>query len=699
MESLKGFVGALAQGTRECSKYVDDTMIHHPLAGILGAMVALVVAVTLMASGDETEESKAKREEKKRRKDQQRREEAAKRGEVVEPPREVAESARPGEAAGRASGQESLRLRETHRSRRVLLAVFGAFTVCLLELICFVPHRQLWLWFLSIFPATLVVHHGIQLAVFKNRRFFDGSQEPYLPHADPSILPIVRAAMKEERRYYGTASLLLRFALPALVLIFTNLAIGYTLIDPPRWGAYALNDQFATGAQVAVLGAYVYVLLLLGGRTIRGDITPSSVWWSTVTMTAGTLLGGILSVMFVGDDLQKLSEGGTKAVGVTAWSTLLLPFAAGFSLRYIVSFLNETIRRVIGGRAIVGPRTVPLTQLRGIDQDIEERLAEEGIIDVSGLSMANPTKLRRNTRFDKRQILSWIDEALLITYLPTSWQSLESEGITGAIDLIWYACFLDRKDLCPPADQPLSETKTCQLSKIAGLATRNKLSVDSLQEAILRMKEDAQISLIRGLYQLDDTESEEVDESRVRFERFRAEFREDAKPALKPSGAAASEGIEKNAEGAVVAARTRGSLGADGDAPDAPNEMDAARARLLEQNEHGFFLVHKWRRSRLDGYEADLVISLRRDGTEARPPVGSAAAEKPAKPPQISSVEYWLGPAISAATIVKTNALDGFRVNVSLKRPKLCVAKVTFADGSPDLWLERYLDFDVGADA
>jgi hypothetical protein len=104
------------------------------------------------------------------------------------------------------------------------------------------------------------------------------------------------------------------------------------------------------------------------------------------------------------------------------WSTLLLPFAAGFSLRYIVDFVNETILRLIGGKTDAIPRSVPLTRLRGIDQDIEERLMEEGISDVANLAMANHTKLRRNTRFDKRQLLSWIDEALLLTYVPTSLQ-------------------------------------------------------------------------------------------------------------------------------------------------------------------------------------------------------------------------------------------------------------------------------------
>jgi hypothetical protein len=37
-----------------------------------------------------------------------------------------------------------------------------------------------------------------------------------------------------------------------------------------------------------------------------------------------------------------------------------------------------------------------------------------------------------------RQIISWIDEAILVVTLPRSWQALEEEGVTGAIDLATY---------------------------------------------------------------------------------------------------------------------------------------------------------------------------------------------------------------------------------------------------------------------
>ena len=80
-------------------------------------------------------------------------------------------------------------------------------------------------------------------------------------------------------------------------------------------------------------------------------------------------------------------------------------------------------------------RTTPLTRIRGINTAIEERLGEEGIENVEMLASVEPIRLLRDTPFDLRNILWWIDEALLMMYVPQRWQLLEEQGITGAIDL------------------------------------------------------------------------------------------------------------------------------------------------------------------------------------------------------------------------------------------------------------------------
>jgi hypothetical protein len=59
----------------------------------------------------------------------------------------------------------------------------------------------------------------------------------------------------------------------------------------------------------------------------------------------------------------------------------------------------------------------------------------------------------------------------------------------------------------------------------------------------------------------------------------------------------------------------------------------------------------------------------------------------------VKAVEYHLGPKFFANTVVKTDPLDSFRLEVSAYAPMLCLAHVAFDDGSPGVDLERYIDF------
>jgi hypothetical protein len=141
---------------------------------------------------------------------------------------------------------------------------------------------------------------------------------------------------------------------------------------------------------------------------------------------------------------------------------------------------------------VVQPRLIPLTQIRGIGPQIEERLTEEGITDGNLLASAEPVRLMRNTPFDMRQILSWIDEAILMVTLPRSWQALEEEGITGAIDLAsYYDQVFDVNTNAPLLPQKQAMTD---------LAGQAKLSYDNLAAAIKRLNQDRQVQTIWSLY-------------------------------------------------------------------------------------------------------------------------------------------------------------------------------------------------------
>jgi len=109
-------------------------------------------------------------------------------------------------------------------------------------------------------------------------------------------------------------------------------------------------------------------------------------------------------------------------------------------------------------------------------------------------------------------------------------------------------------------------------------------------------------------------------------------------------------------------------------------EREQRRVKIYEQN-YGLFLVHSWRPSHTKGQVADIAISLHQHG------------EGPLSQGKIKSVEYHLGSKFFNKPVVKTNAKDNFRLDVSAYGPMLCLARINFNDATPSLDLERYINF------
>ncbi len=236
--------------------------------------------------------------------------------------------------------------------------------------------------------------------------------------------------------------------------------------------------------QLSSIGAYVYVLILLGRRNFQRDITPGSILWCCATLALGPLLALVLAHVWS----QNLKAGEPDQLPdlLGLFSGNSIYFFAGLAPRNIIGMLFEIMRRItiaVTGKNPPESRVLPLQQIRGVTLDVEERLLEEGITDVVNLAMADPLRLLRNTSFDKFQILTWIDEALLMYTFPQHWQALENEGITGAMDMAWYVV-------------TLQDTQA--------LADRIRYDPDSLKKTVRRLAEDAQVQLLWILYDLDN---------------------------------------------------------------------------------------------------------------------------------------------------------------------------------------------------
>lgn len=290
-------------------------------------------------------------------------------------------------------------------------------------------------WLFCLLPAVIILQHALYLHFYR-RKFAAG--EFRLGPKMHFLAPALKSARYSETKEFGLPMLALRFAVPAVLIAFLALVWMHVLESGPGPIAFYLQtDSSAVGPYLAplrlgALGAYIYVLLTLGQRNFQRDITSAIAVWCAVTLALGPVLAGVVNYLA----LPGAEPGQQNAL---SFASATVYFLAGLAPRYVASVVEATARRMLAPNpaAAIATRTLPLTKIRGITLNIEARLEEEGIVDVYGLAMASPSRLLRNTSFDRRQIISWMDEALLMYNAPF-WEALEEDGITGAIDLASY---------------------------------------------------------------------------------------------------------------------------------------------------------------------------------------------------------------------------------------------------------------------
>lgn len=337
-------------------------------------------------------------------------------------------------------------------------------------------------WIFALIPSLVVLEHMVFLWYTK----------PTIPNApDDRHKGPTKQAFEATRETidsnFGTRALLLRYLAPAMLVGLVAVSVLNALFvgpaRPPSGLALTFGGTVLPAAQLGAMGAYFWVLLYLARRTIRHDLTSGGAMVCSLTLVLGPVLSGVLGYLLAGAKTE-----------ATVWGEHALFFAAGMAPRRFAEALLDALRRLWAPeQATVPPpaRLTPLSQVRGITPDIEERLGEEGIYDATTLAMADPVRLFRNTSFELRQILWWMDEALLILFVPEAWAGLQKNGLTGAIDLAWSSQFGAEASRESGTPDPLFEN----------LVTGTNISAALLQQVSERMFEDAQVQIVWVLYQ------------------------------------------------------------------------------------------------------------------------------------------------------------------------------------------------------
>ena len=360
-----------------------------------------------------------------------------------------------------------------------------------------------WAWMLGLLPSLLVAYQAFYLWLSKPEE----AKESRLPE-DQRLKSARDRAREAIDTQFGVKTLFIRYGFPAALLGIIGLVVLNVLVKPGQFlSLITLNQativridpvtasKILLGVRLGALGAYVYVLMELGRRTFRHDVTGASAMWCLVTFILGPILAATVAVLW------RMNPPSPEES--TWWAGGVVLFFAGYAPRRVIAAIEQAAIQLlkIGGPAGVAPtRQLPLSQVRGIGPQIEERLSEEGIEDVNALAAAEPIRLFRNTSFDLRQILTWIDEAILIVTLPRSWQALEDEGITGAIDLAWYSFGFETPLPPDSSEAEIKEFRRAQEEALRELAEKAKISPASLLATIHRLREDRQLQDIWALY-------------------------------------------------------------------------------------------------------------------------------------------------------------------------------------------------------
>jgi prokaryotic YEATS domain len=122
-------------------------------------------------------------------------------------------------------------------------------------------------------------------------------------------------------------------------------------------------------------------------------------------------------------------------------------------------------------------------------------------------------------------------------------------------------------------------------------------------------------------------------------------------------------------------------------------DLQDERDRAYVHNRN-LFLTHTWRPSTTPNQVADISIRLAEHARRELPAQERRRTqERPLANGLVEQVEYHVGRNwFRGGSIVKTNAEDNFRLDISAYRSSLCVARVSFKDGG-SVVLKRYLDF------
>jgi hypothetical protein len=241
------------------------------------------------------------------------------------------------------------------------------------------------------------------------------------------------------RRFYAQWNYALHYL---LAIVLTMLGVHLLFHPPPMVVHGWVDGDTLQAMRYGFVGAYLFAILWVYRRYTTRDLQPYVYLQCTLTIIAGL---GFNYVAF--EAINKLHASpspnpdiagvGAGLVAVTAFSLGFFPsLATRWFNRLAHSALNETQHRA---------DQFPLGLIDGISRFHESRLLDEGIDNIQNLASASIKDLLCHTRYSAQQVVEWIDQAVLYSYLePSEIESFRRGGVRTISDFrdFWHPFYL-----------------------------------------------------------------------------------------------------------------------------------------------------------------------------------------------------------------------------------------------------------------
>jgi hypothetical protein len=193
------------------------------------------------------------------------------------------------------------------------------------------------------------------------------------------------------------------------------------------------HAQMAEGMRGIVFtgyGVFAHTLVVLIHRIHSGALSSEFLLGAALRAALMMVIGfafGLASPFELAAD----TEGGEMR---TSELGILVYFVVGAFPSWGYEALRRKAREVLSPHS-VEPSSLSLAYVDGLDDPTIDRLSELGISSIQNLATTPPVDLTLKTLYPFRQVVDWIDQAILITYLREHILEARRLGIVRASDL------------------------------------------------------------------------------------------------------------------------------------------------------------------------------------------------------------------------------------------------------------------------